>query len=122
MTLVDTSVWISFLRNREANLRELLRQNQVLMHPFVLGELLLGNVTSASVPMFRALPSAPVASDHEVRRLIEVRRLAGKGIGYVDVHLLASALLARASVWTEDRRLRAMADGLAITWNIPSNG
>ena len=114
MTLVDTSIWINFLRNREAQLRELLREGQVLMHPFVLGELLLGNVSSAAVPTFRSLPQAPVASDREVQRLIEVRRLAGKGVGYVDVHLLASALMAGASLLTDDRRLRAIASELTI--------
>lgn len=80
---------------------------------------MLGTVTAGVARDFLELPTAPLASDREVRRLIEVRHLSGSGIGYVDAHLIASALMAGASLLTEDLRLRAITDELAITYQAP---
>jgi len=110
--LVDTSVWIEHLRSASAILTELLGDGQVLVHPFVLGELALGSLRQRDVFLsdLRDLPQAIVASDGEVLSLIDRRTLFGRGIGYVDAHLLAAArLTAGSKLWTHDRRLQAVA-------------
>jgi predicted nucleic acid-binding protein len=115
--LVDTSVWIEHLRSGDSRLMELLEGRQVLAHPFVVGELALGNIKRRAMILdaLGDLPRASVASDDEVLGLIEGRSLFGLGIGYVDVHLLASALLSDdASLWTRDRRLNDVAQRLGV--------
>jgi len=118
--LVDTSVWINHLRLASAILSELLDDGEVLVHPFVLGELALGNLRrrDAFLSDLRDLPRAAVATDEEVISLIDRQTLFGRGIGYVDAHLLAAArLTADTKLWTHDRRLHAVAAqlGLAAT-------
>jgi predicted nucleic acid-binding protein len=118
MVLVDTSVWIDHLRKGEPALAELLENNQVLMHPFISGELACGNLRNRTVilRMLRDLPPAKVADDHEVQLFIERRQLMGSGIGYVVAHLLAStALNSPARFWTRDRALQAVAAKLDIS-------
>ena len=120
MILVDTSVWINHLRLASAILSELLDDGEVLVHPFVLGELALGNLRrrDAFLSDLRDLPRAAVATDEEVISLIDRQTLFGRGIGYVDAHLLAAArLTAGTKLWTHDRRLQAVATqlGLAAT-------
>jgi predicted nucleic acid-binding protein len=115
--LVDTSVWVDHLRLASAILTELLDDDQVLGHPFVLGELALGNVRQrdALLSDLRELPQAVVAEDHEIIRLIDREALFGRGIGYVDAHLLAAArLTAGSKLWTRDRRLQAVAVQLGL--------
>jgi predicted nucleic acid-binding protein len=115
--LVDTSVWVDHLRLASAILTELLDDGQVLGHPFVLGELALGNVRQrdAFLSDLRELPQAVVAEDHEIIRLIDREALLGRGIGYVDAHLLAAArLTAGSKLWTCDRRLQAVAVQLGL--------
>jgi predicted nucleic acid-binding protein len=107
--LVDTSVWINHLRLASAILSELLDDGEVLVHPFVLGELALGNLRrrDAFLSDLRDLPRAAVATDEEVISLIDRQTLFGRGIGYVDAHLLAAArLTAGTKLWTHDRRCR----------------
>ena len=119
MVLVDTSVWVDHLRKGEPRLVELLERNQVLMHPSVRGELACGNLNNRSVvlAMLSDLPAAVVASDDEVMGLIERQGLMGRGIGYVDVHLLAAtALSAPASLWTKDRALESVAVKIDLAW------
>ena len=120
MILVDTSVWINHLRLASAILSELLDDGEVLVHPFVLGELALGNLRrrDAFLSDLRDLPRAAVATDEEVISLIDRQTLFGRGIGYVDAHLLAAArLTAGTKLWTHDQRLQAVAAqlGLAAT-------
>jgi predicted nucleic acid-binding protein len=115
--LVDTSVWIEHIRHADGALEALLGAGQVLVHPFVLGELALGHLRSREVILreLRDLPQAAVATRDEVLHLIERRRLFGTGIGYVDVHLLAAArLMGHAVVWTHDQRLLAVAEKLGL--------
>jgi len=115
--LVDTSVWIEHLRSASAILTELLGDGQVLVHPFVLGELALGSLRQRDVFLsdLRDLPQAVVATDGEVLSLIDRRTLFGRGIGYVDAHLLAAArLTAGSKLWTHDRRLQAVAAQLDL--------
>lgn len=112
MILVDTSVWIDHIRGDDARLAELLRRRLVVSHPFVIGELALGGLRDrkAFLANIRALPGSVVATDREVLALIENHRLYGRGIGYVDAHLIASALLAPGTtLWTRDRTLAALA-------------
>lgn len=112
MILVDTSVWVDHLRSGEPALVKALEGGRVLMHPFVLGELACGNLRRRDevLRLLGDLPGAPTATDTEALSMIERRALMGRGIGYIDVHLLASAALAGdARLWTRDRRLAAAA-------------
>lgn len=112
MVLVDTSVWIDHLRNNEPLLAQLLENNQVLVHPFVRGELALGNLPQRQniLGLLDNLPQAPVAFADEINLFIETHELFGLGIGFIDVHLLASTQLAvNAKLWTRDKRLAAVA-------------
>ena len=112
MIVVDTSVWIDHLRKGVSALARPLEQGLVLMHPFVLGELACGNLKDREQALYLMgnLPQPVVATDTEALAFIEKRALMGRGIGYIDVHLLASAVLTdRATLWTRDRRLRAVA-------------
>lgn len=116
MILLDTSVWIDHLRQGEPRLVELLAKGEVLVHPFVVAEVALGSLArrDSVIAILEALPQAPVALHEEVMALIEDERLYGLGIGHVDVHLLASARLAGAALWTRDRRLNAAAERLGV--------
>ncbi len=108
MILVDTSIWIDHLRAGDPELSELLRESQVLGHPWVTGELALGHLSRRSeiLGLLHNLPQATVATDDEVLALIDKRQLFGVGIGYVDAHLLAAtALTPAARLWTRDKRL-----------------
>ena len=110
MILADTSVWVEHFRAGNA-LGELLYESLVLTHPFVIGELACGNLRNRAriLADLEALPLAVCASDEEARRLVEDRGLWGRGIGWIDVHLLASALLTGCRLWTLDRPLRRAA-------------
>lgn len=115
MILVDTSVWIDHLRRSDRGLVELLERSAVLAHPFVIGEIACGSLKDriTVVGLLQDLPRAVVAEDVEVLRFIDRRALHGKGIGYIDAHLLASVALTQgARLWTRDRRLRGIAQAL----------
>lgn len=120
MILVDTSVWVGHLRTGDKALAALLDNGAVLTHPFVIGELALGNLRrrEAVLKALSDLPHASVATDAEVLHFIDRQALFGRGIGYVDAHLLAAVrLTAGADLWTNDKRLHAVAEqlGLATT-------
>lgn len=119
MILVDTSVWVDHLRAGDAELAALLNGSQVLMHPFVLGELACGNLRNRTevLALLKDLPRATVATDEEVLFFIERHALMGRGVGYVDAHLLAAVTLDGSSrLWTRDTRLRALANELALAY------
>jgi predicted nucleic acid-binding protein len=121
MILVDTSIWIDHFRGSERRLARLLDQGNVVMHPFVVGELLLGKAPKITemIDDLKALPKAAVASDGEVLKFIAERKLPGSGIGYVDAHLLAATTLTPETViWTRDRRLLAAAHSLSLAADI----
>ncbi len=111
MILVDTSVWVEHLRHGLPRLATLLQEGEVLIHPWMIGELACGNLRNRSevLELLKGLPTATVASDAEVLLLIERDRLMGRGIGYLDAHLLASARLSHCRLWAQDRRLAVMA-------------
>lgn len=113
MILVDTSVWADHFRAGNAHLKALLEEGLVLTHAFVAGELACGNLRQRSfiLEALQSLPSATAATHEEALRLLEDRALWGAGLGWIDVHLLAAALLSGCRLWTVDRRLaRAAAD------------
>lgn len=117
MILVDSSVWVDHLRKGDATLARMLNAEQVLVHPFVVGELALGSLRQRELILaaLRDLPGATVASDTEVLRFINQEVLYGYGIGYVDAHLLTSVrLTADGSLWTRDKRLHAVAGQLGL--------
>ena len=116
MILVDTSVWVDHFRGGDAQLVDLLKRNAVIMHPFVVGEIACGSLTDRALilGLLQELPGAVVALPDEVFGFIERHHLAGMGIGYVDVHLLASVALGGTKLWTRDKRLGAVAEGLDV--------
>ena len=117
MILVDTSVWIDFLRRGGEKLAALLESNAVLCHPFIVGELACGSVGNRETLLIdlQRLPQATVASDQEVLRFIELHGLMGQGIGYLDAHLLASVVLSdNARLWTRDKKLATVAARLSV--------
>ena len=119
MILVDTSVWVDHLRDGDVRVADLLERGAVLMHPFVVGEISCGSLRDRLqiLQLLRDLPAMVVAEADEVLGFIERHSLHGKGIGYVDVHLLAStALTAGARLWTRGKRLRMAAHDLGCAF------
>jgi predicted nucleic acid-binding protein len=124
LILVDTSVWVDHLRGGDAQLAALLDRGVVVMHPFVIGEIACGSLThrASLLELLRELPAASMAESEEVLGFIERHALHGKGIGYVDVHLLASVALTQgARLWTRDKRLQAAADDLGCVYQDSSS-
>lgn len=117
MVLVDTSVWIGFLREGDALLSDLLKEGEVSTHPFIIGELRLGNISKRKdfLDLMENLPQCEQASNEEVAHLIEAKRLFGKGIGYTDAHILASSIISDSLLWTLDKRLAAISKKLKGT-------
>ena len=117
MILADTSVWADHLHTADARLDELLVDGQVLMHPFILGEIALGFLHRRQTVLsaLQQIPSMHVADPEEVLHLIERHTLPGAGIGYVDTHLLASTLTTpKCQLWTRDKRLARVATALNV--------
>jgi hypothetical protein len=116
MILVDTSVWIDHLRRGDETLVEFLKAGRVLIHPFVIGELALGNLQERDLVLdtLQHLPQASAASHDEVLSFISRHALFGTGIGYVDAHLLAASRLTASSLWTRDKRLLRAAHELGL--------
>jgi predicted nucleic acid-binding protein len=120
LILVDTSVWVDHLRRGDPGLVDLLERSIVIVHPFVVGEIACGSLHNreAILELLQDLPAAAVAEGDEVLRFIESHVLHGKGIGYVDVHLLASvALTEGARIWTRDKKLRLVAQMLGCAYH-----
>lgn len=117
MILVDTSVWVEHLRSGNRRLTQLLEGARVIVHPFVIGELALGNLRQRDIILgtMHNLPQTNVARHLEVLQFIHDEAIFGRGIGYVDAHLLASTRLTPGTLlWTRDRRLHSVADGLGL--------
>ncbi len=122
MILVDTSVWVDYLRTGDKTLAGLLGAASVIAHPFVVGELALGSLRQRSLILqeLQALPQAIVATDDEALRFIDQHTLFGVGIGYIDAHLLASVWLTdHTSLWTRDKRLGEVARRLGVAAALP---
>lgn len=120
MVLVDTSIWIRFLSGRGAEIAEMrafLQRDEVLGHELVYGELLIGDRggRASFLSDYALMTQAPSIPHDEVVAFVKARRLHGRGIGWIDVHLLAAAVVARAKLWTADSSLAAVANELGVT-------
>ena len=118
MVIVDTSIWVKHLRQGDPHLEKLLLDAEVACHPLILGELACGNIKNRReiLSLLQSLPMAPAIDLDEFLHFIDQNQLMGKGIGYVDVHLLASARLAGTPLWTSDKRLRSVAIELTVVY------
>jgi len=116
MVLVDTSVWVSHLRDGNVGLERLLNDGEVVCHPFIVGELACGNLKNRDeiLTYLQSLPIAILAEDEEVLQFIKNNQLMGKGLGYIDVHLIASAVLTEVHLWTFDKILDKFAKKIGI--------
>lgn len=122
MILADTSVWADHLRRKDATMSTCLDLGEIVMHPFVLGELSLGSMPKydAVIATLMAMPAIQVAQADEVLVLVRNNMLMGTGIGYIDAHLLASSLIVSGThVWTRDKRLRRAAERLGVASALP---
>ena len=118
MVIVDTSIWITHLRQGSRHLKALLLDGEVMCHLFIIGELACGNIKNRNeiLSLLQALPMAPVIEFDEFLYFVDRNKLMGIGIGFVDVHLLASAQLANVPLWTTDKRLRSAALDLNLAY------
>jgi predicted nucleic acid-binding protein len=116
--LVDTSVWIEHFRRAQPALVAALERGDAECHDFVLGELACGALPRRDevLALMRSLPRLPPVTHDEAMALVAARRLWGRGLGWIDINLLAAALVSRAPLWTLDRRLRKVAHDLEIAW------
>ncbi len=118
MILVDTSIWVAHLRQGSRQLEKLLMDAEVMCHPFIISELACGNLKNRNeiISLLQSLPKAPTIEFDEFLFFIDRNHLMGKGVGFVDVHLLASAQLTGIPLWTADKRLKSAADQLVLTF------
>jgi len=118
MVLVDTSIWVVHLRQGSRRLEKLLMDAEIICHPFIIGELACGNLKNRNeiISLLQSLPMAPTIELEEFLFFIDRNYLMGKGVGLVDVHLLASAQLAGVPLWTADKKLKSSADQLELTF------
>ncbi len=118
MILVDTSIWVFHLRQSSRQLEKLLMNAEVMCHPFIIGELACGNLKNRNeiISLLQSLPMAPTVEFDEFLFFIDRNHMMGKGVGFVDVHLLASAQLAGILLWTADKKLKSSADQLELTF------
>lgn len=123
IVLVDTSVWIRFLANRApyaSEMDQLLTRDEVSGHDFVYGELLIGDTGGGRKQLlanYEQMHQAPMVAHDDVVALVRERRLFGRGVGWIDAHLLASALVGRLKLWTTDRRLATLAKELGAAYD-----
>ncbi len=118
MVIADTSVWINHFRSGDSHLEKLLLDDDVICHPFIIGELACGNIKNRKhiLTLLQALPGSQMIADEEILPFIESKKLHGAGLGLIDVHLLASALLSNVALWTMDKNLKAAAVQLKVAY------
>ncbi len=116
MILVDTSVWIDHFRKPSVRLTSLLNDEEVLVHPFVIGEVACGNLKNRTeiIGLLRALPQAQKADDDDILFFIERHGLNGRGVGWIDIHLLASCHFDHCCLWSVDKKLKVVAQRLRV--------
>lgn len=119
MILADTNVWIKHFRESDAELISQLNVGFVACHPFIIGELACGSLGNRAeiLMLLQALPSSPVLEVTEVLEFIENNSFMGRGLGYVDIHLLASVIIGNVVLWTFDRRLNEAAIELGVSYS-----
>jgi len=118
MVLVDTSIWVAHLRHGDRQLERLLMDAEVICHPFIIGELACGNINNRNeiLSLLKSLPLAPVLEFDEFLFFLDENQLMRIGIGFVDVHILASAKLAGSLLWTADKKLNSAAINLSLNY------
>jgi predicted nucleic acid-binding protein len=118
MILVDTSIWVTHLNKGNPRLRELLEDGRVACHSFIIGELACGRFPHRAevLRLLKSLPHAEIAAHEEVLELVERRSLMGTGVGYIDAHLLASALISHLPLWTADGKLAEVSYDLGVAY------
>jgi predicted nucleic acid-binding protein len=118
MILVDTSVWVDHLHHSSSDLKELLHAGRACIHPYIIGELSCGNISNRKevLSLLAALPRINAVLGEEVLTLIEDYKLYGKGLGFIDVHLLASALIHHVLIWTGNKSLQRAVREFGIDW------
>ena len=119
MILVDTSVWVSHLRHGNSRLQKLLEESRVASHPFIIGELACGNIRNRTeiISLMQSLPMLDAVEHEELLLFIEHNKMMGTGLGFVDVHLLAAAMLAGIPLWTQDKKLKKACSRLSIDFS-----
>ena len=120
MVLVDTSVWFNHFRRGEQHLEQLLLDAAVACHSFIIGELACGNIGNRAeiLNLLQSLPLAPAINFDEYLYFVEHNQLYGIGIGFVDLHLLASAKLAGVPLWTNNKKLQHAASRLDLSYRV----
>ncbi len=118
MVLIDTSVWIAHFQKSSEKLEELLVNGEVVSHPFIIGELACGNLKNRKeiLSLLKALPEGPFVDEDEFLYFIDKNNLSGRGIGFVDIHILASAFIAGIPLWTYDKKLHKVASDFNISF------
>ncbi len=118
MVLVDTSVWVEHFRYGSIELEYPLNEGDVVCHPFIIGELACGNLSNRSeiLSLLQALPLAKQAEHEEVMYFIENYKLMGRGLGYIDMHLISSSILSKVPVWTLDKKLKKVSSKLGLDY------
>jgi len=118
MVLVDTSVWVSYLRNGNVELSNLLNDGEVICYPFIIGELACGNLKNRSeiLALLKLLPQVNTIEHEDALYFIENNDVMGKGLGYIDIHLAASSLISDVPIWTMDKNLERVANALKINY------
>jgi len=119
MVLVDTSVWVRHLREGDSDLEQLLNNGEVMCHPYIVGELACGNMKNRHevLSLLQLLPLATLARHEEILQFIEMNHLMGKGLGYIDVHLAASAVLSEVPILSYDKKLNEVSEELGIRYD-----
>lgn len=118
MVLVDTSVWISHLRHSNSRLQKLLNEGRVVSHPFIIGELACGNLSNRTeiISLMQSLPMLEAVEDEELLIFIEHNKMMGQGLGFVDIHLMAAAVMADIPLWTQDKKLKLACSQLGLDY------
>ena len=118
MILADSSIWMDHFRSLNHHLAGLVSKRILCCHPGVIGEVACGNLANRDLKLnlMKRLHRAPAASDDQVLSFIAVHKLTGRGIGYIDAHLLASAAIDSGLLWTLDRRLHEVAASLGLSY------
>lgn len=118
MVLADISIWVAHLRTGNIGLETLLNNSRVVCHPFIIGELACGNLRNRKeiLSLLQALPMATQTDPEEAIKFIDNHQLMGKGLGYIDIHLLASAIMTHSSLWTLDVRLKDISSLLGVKY------
>ncbi len=119
MVLVDTSVWVSHLRHGNPKLQEMLQEGKVVSHTFIIGELACGNIRNRTeiISLMQSLPMLDSIEHEELLLFIEHNKMMGTGLGFVDVHLMAAAMLAGIPLWTQDKKLKQACSTLGIDFS-----